>query len=102
MNIVGRKIVGGAVAALAAMGLFATTAPAAADVTLTPHMHCLETPSGWVLIAEGVSEYAPNDPALVNFHEEVHFGEPQDQLSIERIFMNEENCSRWGPLVAAN
>ena len=101
MNIVGRKIVGSAVATVAAMGLvFATSAPAAADVT--PHMHCLETPSGWVLIAEGVSEYAPNDPALVNFHEEVHFGEPQDQLSIERIFMNEEDCSRFGPLVSAN
>jgi len=57
---------------------------------------------GMVLIAEGVSEYAPNDPALVNFHEEVHFGEPQDQLSIERIFMNEEDCSRFGPLVSAH
>jgi hypothetical protein len=100
MNIIGRKIVGSAVAAVAATGLvFATTAPAAA---VTPHMHCLETPSGWVLIAEGVSEYAPNDPALVNFHEEVHRGEPQDQLTIQPIFMTEEDCSRWGQLVAAN
>jgi hypothetical protein len=67
MKIAGRKIVGRfALAALAASGLmFATSVPAAGDVA--PHKHCLLTPDGWVLIAKGVSEEAPNDPALENF-----------------------------------
>jgi hypothetical protein len=66
MKIAGRKIVGRfALAALAASGLmFATSVPAAGDVA--PHKHLL-TPDGWVLIAKGVSEEAPNDPALENF-----------------------------------
>jgi hypothetical protein len=75
MNIVGRKILGSALAAVAATGLLlATSTSAAADVA--PHRHCLLTPDGWVLIAEGVSNYAPNDPALENFHYEVHLGVP--------------------------
>jgi hypothetical protein len=90
--IVSRKIV---VSALAAAGLvFGTTAPAAADVP--PHKHCLLTPDGWVLIAEGVSEKAPNDPALENFHTRVHLplgvpgGEP---LTIKRIDVDQD-CSQ--------
>jgi hypothetical protein len=84
----------GVVSALAAAGLvFGTTAPAAADVP--PHKHCLLTPDGWVLIAEGVSEEAPNDPALENFHTRVHLplgvpgGEP---LTIVRINVDQD-CS---------
>ena len=72
------KIIGSfALAAAATVGLvFGASAPAAADVI--PHKHCLyiETVKGYVLIAEGVSLQAPNDPALENFHERVHRGEP--------------------------
>jgi hypothetical protein len=46
--------------------VLATSAPAAAEVA--PHKHCLLTPDGWVPIAGGVSEEAPNDPTLENFH----------------------------------
>jgi hypothetical protein len=50
MKIIGRLLF----AFVAAAGLvFATSASAGADVP--PHKHCLYTPSGWVLIAEGVS-----------------------------------------------
>jgi len=92
MNV-GRKIVGSALAAVAAAGLvFGTSAPAVADV-VAPHKHCLLTPEGWVLIAEGVSDEAPNDPALVNFHDQVHRplggGEP---LTIVRINVDQD-CS---------
>lgn len=69
-----RKIVGGVLAAVAASGLaFATGAPAAADVA--PHQHCLLTPDGYVPIAGGVSNEAPN-LALEQFHVEVHTGVP--------------------------
>ena len=92
MKIAGRKIVGRfALAALAASGLmFATSVPAAADVA--PHKHCLLTPDGWVLIAKGVSEEAPNDPALKNFHYEVHLGEPGQHVTIRRIDPDQD-CS---------
>ena len=91
MNV-GRKIVGGALAAVAAAGLvFATTAPAAAHVS--PHKHCLVTPDGWVIIAEGVSEEAPNDPALENLHYKVHLGVPGGEpLTIVRVNVNQD-CS---------
>lgn len=87
---VGRKIVTSALAAVAAAGLvFVTSAPAAADVA--PHKHCLLTPQGWVLIAEGVSDKAPNDPALENFHTRVHFGVPGGEpLTIIRISVDGE------------
>jgi hypothetical protein len=69
-----RKIVGGVLAAVAASGLvFAGSAPAAADVA--PHQHCLLTPDGYVPIAGGVSNEAPN-LALEQFHVEVHWGVP--------------------------
>lgn len=94
MNV-GRKIVGSALAAVAAAGLvFGTSAPAAADVA--PHKHCLLTPSGWVLLAEGVSEHAPNDPALENFHLRVHTGVPGgggEPLTIVRISIDQD-CSQ--------
>jgi hypothetical protein len=80
-----------ALATVAAAGLvFATSAPVGADVV--PHKHCLYTSSGWVLIAEGVSEKAPNDPALENFHYKVHTGEPGDHLVIRRINVDDD-CS---------
>ena len=82
MKIVGRKIVGSAVAAVAAAGLmFATSAPAAA---VTDHEHCLLTPDGWVKIAAGISEVT-TAPALEEFHEYVHTGEPAEQLTFYRI-----------------
>src|SRR5215212_6424620 len=69
-----RKIVGGVLAAVAASGLvFAGSAPAAAHVA--PHQHCLLTPDGYVPIAGGVSNEAPN-LALEKFHVEVHTGVP--------------------------
>ena len=53
---------------------------------MPPHKHCLLTPAGWVLIAEGVSDNAPNDPALENFHTWVHLGVPGGEpLTIVRI-----------------
>ena len=80
-----------ALAAVAAASLvFVTSASAEADVA--PHKHCLYTPSGWVLIAKGVSEEAPNDPALENFHYEVHIGEPGAQVVIKRIDVDAD-CS---------
>ena len=90
--IVGRKIVVSALAAVAAAGLvFGTTAPAAA---VPPHKHCLLTPEGWVLIAEGVSEEAPHDPALESFHVRVHAGVPGGEpLTIERINVDQD-CSQ--------
>jgi hypothetical protein len=70
MKIIGRVVL----AAVAASGLaFATTGPAAA---VGEHSHCLLTPTGYVSIAEGVSWEAPHDPALHNFHEYVHWGQP--------------------------
>jgi len=92
MKTAGTKIGGRFVlAALATWGLvFATSASAAADVA--PHKHCLLTPDGWVLIAKGVSEKAPNDPALENFHYEVHLGEPGKHVTIRRIDPNQD-CS---------
>jgi hypothetical protein len=79
-------------AVVAPAGLvFVTSGSAAADVA--PHKHCLYTPSGWVLIAEGVSEKAPNDPALENFHYKVHTGEPGQHIVIRRIGVAED-CSQ--------
>jgi hypothetical protein len=71
MKIIGRFALG----AVAAAGLvFATSVPAGADVP--PHKHCLyiESLDRYVLIAEGLSEQAPNPPALDNLHEKVHRG----------------------------
>ena len=99
--LIRRKLVGGVLAAVAASGLvFATGAPAAADVL--PHKHCLLTPDGWVLIAEGVSDEAPN-LALEEFHVKVHTGVPgwgldaapntgDEILTIVRIGVNQD-CS---------
>ena len=93
--LIRRKLVGGVLAAVAASGLvFATGAPAVAD-EVRPHRHCLWTPAGWQPIAVGVSEYAPNDPALVNFHYEVHLGEPgsdNEPLIIRPIFQADLDC----------
>jgi hypothetical protein len=87
MKIIGRLLF----AFVAAAGLvFATSASAGADVP--PHKHCLYTPSGWVLIAEGVSEKAPNEPALENFHFTVHTGEPGHHVVIRRIDVDDD-CS---------
>jgi hypothetical protein len=70
MKIIRRVVL----AAVAAAGLaFATTAPAAA---VGDHSHCLLTPTGYVPIAQGVSLEAPHDPALHNFHDYVHSGQP--------------------------
>jgi hypothetical protein len=72
-----------ALAAVTAAGLaFATSTPA---VAVTDHEHCLLTPEGYVVVAKGVSEVAPEEPALEKFHEYVHFGEPGEQLTIVRI-----------------
>ena len=69
-----RKIVGGVLAVVAAPGLvFTGSAPAMADVA--PHKHCLLTPDGWVLFAEGVTDEAPN-LALEKLHVYVHTGLP--------------------------
>jgi hypothetical protein len=90
MKIVSRFAM--AVIAAAAV-VFATGAPAVADVTVTAHKHCLYIQSldGYVLIAAGVSEKAPIDPALENFHGKVHTGEPGDHVKIMRIGM-EDDC----------
>jgi hypothetical protein len=90
MKIVSRFAM--AVIAAAAV-VFATGAPAVADVTVTAHKHCLYIQSldGYVLIAAGVSEMAPIDPALENFHGKVHTGEPGDHVKIMRIGM-EDDC----------
>jgi hypothetical protein len=72
-----------ALAAAATAGLmFATSAPASA---VTDHQHCTLTPDGWVRIATGVSEVAPEEPALETVHEYVHRGEPGQQLTIVAI-----------------
>jgi hypothetical protein len=72
-----------ALAAAATAGLiFATGAPASA---VTDHEHCLLTPNGYVVVAKGVSEVAPEEPALDKFHKYVHSGEPGEQLTIVRI-----------------
>jgi hypothetical protein len=88
------KIVGSALAAVAAASLvFGASTPAAA---VLPHKHCLLTPEGWVLIAEGVSEEAPNDPALEAFHDRVHTGVPGsggEPLTIARIDVDQD-CSQ--------
>jgi hypothetical protein len=92
MKIIGRFALG----AVAAAGLvFATSVPAGADVP--PHKHCLyiESLDGYVLIAQGVSEKAPNEPALENFHEKVHTGEPGDHLKIIRIGVNDDCQPRF-------
>ena len=96
--IIRRKIISGLLAAVAASGLvFATGTPAAADVA--PHKHCLLTPNGWVLIAEGVSEEAPN-LALEQFHVNVHTGVPggvpgtdDEPLTIMRIGIDQDCCA---------
>jgi hypothetical protein len=73
-----------ALAAVAASGLvFAASAPAAA---VDPHLHCLVTPTGYVLIAEGLSEHSEaGEPQLEHFHADVHRGAPSKQLTIVRI-----------------
>jgi hypothetical protein len=74
--IVRRKIVGGVLAGVAAAGLMlAGSAPAGAHV-VGQHWHCLWTGKDWVPIASGLSEHAPNDPALHEFHSKVHTGVP--------------------------
>jgi hypothetical protein len=93
MKVIGRI----AVAALAAAGLvFGMSGQAGADVIVAQHKHCLLTPNGWVLIAEGVSEeaYLQQAPALDKFHADVHRGEPTitGGLTIERIDADED-CS---------
>ena len=91
MKIIGRF----ALAAVATAGLvFATSGPAAADVVVNPHKHCVLTPDGWVLIAEGLSENAPVYPALREFHLDVHSGEPSQHLTIRSIPIGDEDCSR--------
>ena len=93
-----------AMATVAAAGLMlATTASAVADVS--PHKHCLYLDSldGYVLIAEGLSENAPNDPALENFHVKVHTGEPGKHLKIIRIDMAAECPAQIpGSIVSGN
>jgi hypothetical protein len=86
-----------AVATVAAAGLvFSLSGPAAADVIVAQHKHCLLTPNGWVLIAEGVSEeaYLQEAPALDKFHADVHRGKPTGTggLTIERVDADED-CS---------
>jgi len=80
MKIIGKAALATAVTA----GLISVTmsAPAAA---VTDHEHCLLTPDGWIVVAKGVSEVAPEDPALEKFHEYVHTGEPGEHLTIVRI-----------------
>ena len=100
MKIIGRV----ALAAVAVAGLvFGASAPAAADVI--PHKHCLyiETVDGYVLIAEGVSLKAPNDPALESVHYRVHLGEPtqDDRLKITRLLDLTAECPNQLPLAPA-
>jgi hypothetical protein len=93
-----------AMTTLAAAGLFVSmTGPVEADVpvdvpVVLPHKHCLLTPNGWVLIAEGVSEEADEQdaPALDQLHDKVHTGTPTDDggpLRIVRVNATAEDCS---------
>jgi hypothetical protein len=101
MQVIRRRIVGGVLAAVAASGLmFATSAPAAAHDEVRQHWHCLWTPEGWVPIAWGLSDHAPNHPALVNFHEHVHRGPGMEQLTIRAIFDKDDTCDDLDPPVA--
>jgi hypothetical protein len=101
MQVIRRRIVGGVLAAVAASGLmFATSAPAAAHDEVRQHWHCLWTPEGWVPIAWGLSDHAPNHPALVNFHEHVHWGPGMEQLTIRAIFDKDDTCDDLDPPVA--
>jgi len=97
-----RKIVGATLAGVAAAGLmFAGSAPAAAH-ELPQHWHCLWTPEGWVPIASGLSDHAPNDPALHKFHEKVHTGVPGsggEPLIIRAIFSETQTCEDLEPPV---
>ena len=79
-----------ALAAVATAGLFFATSASAEAVG--DHKHCLYTPSpkGYVLIAEGVSEEAPHEPTLHNFHELVHRGVPGQELTIIAISVGAE------------
>ena len=92
MKIVGRFALG----AVAAAGLvFGMSGPAVA-AEVAPHKHCLLTPTGWVPLAQGVSLNAPLDPALEEFHQEVHWGEPTDEggafLTIKPIRLD-QSCA---------
>jgi hypothetical protein len=97
-----RKIVGGVLAGIAVSGLmYAGSAPAAAD-EVRQHWHCLWTPEGWVPIASGVSEQAPNDPALGEFHDRVHTGVPGsggEPLIIRALFSETQTCEDLAPPV---
>jgi hypothetical protein len=102
------KVIRGiAVATVAAAGLFVSmSGPAAADVTVGQHRHCLLTPKGWVPIAGGVSvqSYEQQAPALDKFHDNVHFGAPTDDggpLRIVRVAAGDENCSSAPPIASA-
>lgn len=83
---------------VAAAGLgFAMSGPAGADVIVAQHKHCLQTPDGWVLIAEDVSEeaYLKEAPALDQFHARVRRGSRHNCLTIARIDADED-CSALG------
>jgi hypothetical protein len=99
-----RKVVGGVLAGIAVSGLmFAGSAPAAAhEGKVLQHWHCLWTPEGWVPLAEGVSEQAPNEPALHQFHDQVHTGVPGsggEPLIIRAIFSETQTCEDLAPPV---
>jgi hypothetical protein len=52
----------------------------------TDHRPVRQPSKGWVPIAWGLSEHAPNHPALENFHDHVHRGPGMEQLTIKAIF----------------
>jgi hypothetical protein len=55
---------------------------------------------GYVVIAEGLSGNAPNDPALENFHDKVHTGEPGKHLKITRIDICRLSARRRFPVLS--
>ena len=59
---------------LVAAVLLVAFAPAPASAVVT-HLHCMENASGNThAIARGVTLHAPHEPALHNFHANVHQG----------------------------
>lgn len=64
----------------AAAGALALGTLAGSAVAVPPHRHCLETPQGFVEVAQGVVEEAPHETAFHNFHFHVHRGTPPTNI----------------------
>lgn len=88
-----RKLLVIVAAAAVAVGITATSAPGH-PVGPAPHRHCLLTPQGWVEIAPGVVEHAPDDPAFHSVHTHVHVGAANEgPLTIRPEFDLMKGCS---------